>query len=533
MKFSVCSLFLVFCLLPIASLAQTPGSKSATSLSVALSEPGQTFSTLANFTGSNGAHPGWSAPLVQGIDGNGYGTTATGGTNNTCSSGGCGTFYKITPGGVLTTLYNFCSQQNCTDGNFPSPLIQATDGNFYGVNALGGKNSGCVSSNTSQGCGTVFRITPSGSLTTLYSFCSKANCADGYLPYARLTQASNGDLYGTTFYGGTSTNCQYEGESGCGTVFKITLNGVFTTLHSFNGTDGGPTFDWMIQARDGNLYGATTYYGPNSNAGTIFKMTLAGKLTVLHSFCSETNCADGSGPYAGLLQGEDGNLYGTTVFGGANSYSECVIGCGTFFSITTSGTLKTIYSFCPQTNCPDGSNPYAGLVQATDGSFYGAADAGANPGCTSGYGETGCGTLFKITPSGTLNTMYRFCSQTNCPDGGNPSTTLLQATNGKFYSTTENGGSDGYGTVFSAATGIGPFVVTEPTFGKVGTRVGILGQGFSTTTQVFFNGTKATIKVVKKTYLTATVPSGAKTGFVTVKTAGGTLKSNAKFYVKP
>jgi uncharacterized repeat protein (TIGR03803 family) len=295
MKFSVCSLFLVFCLLPFASLAQTPGSESATGLRVALSEPGQTFSTLANFTGSNGAHPGWSAPLVQGIDGNGYGTTTSGGTNNTCS-GGCGTFYKITPGGVLTPLYSFCSQQNCTDGYFSSPLIQATDGNFYGVNALGGKNSGCVSNNNSQGCGTVFRITPSGSLTTLYSFCSKANCTDGYLPYARLTQASNGDLYGTTFYGGTSSNCQYQGESGCGTVFKITLKGVLTTLHSFNGTDGGPTFDWLIQARDGNLYGASTYYGPNSNAGTIFKMTLGGKLTVLHSFCSETNCADGSGP---------------------------------------------------------------------------------------------------------------------------------------------------------------------------------------------------------------------------------------------
>jgi hypothetical protein len=169
----------------------------------------------------------------------------------------------------------------------------------------------------------------------------------------------------------------------------------------------------------------------------------------------------------------------------------------------------------------------------TGGNFYGAADAGANPGCTSGYGETGCGTLFEITPGGTLKTVYSFCSQTSCPDGANPSTTLLQATNSKFYSTTENGGSDGYGTVFSLSTGLGPFVVTEPTFGKVGTSVEILGQGFSKTAQVFFNGTKATIKVVKKTYLTATVPSGAKTGFVTVKTAGGTLKSNAKFYVKP
>jgi uncharacterized repeat protein (TIGR03803 family) len=526
MKLHVYCFLFALCLSPSTGFAQM----QATAMPIAA--PTQTFTTLASFTGSNGAHPGWSAPLVQGVDGNFYGTTASGGTNSKCS-GGCGTFFKITPGGVLTTLYNFCSQTNCTDGYFSSPLIQATDGNFYGVNALGGANTGCISNNNSGGCGTVFRITPSGSLTTLYSFCSKANCTDGYLPYARLTQASNGDLYGTTFYGGTSTNCTYEGESGCGTVFKITLNGVPTTLHSFNGTDGGPTFDWLIQARDGNLYGASTYYGPNSNAGTIFKMTLGGEVTVLHSFCSQKNCADGSGPYAGLVQGENGDLYGTTVFGGANSYTQCVFGCGTIFRITTSGTLKTLYSFCSLTNCSDGSNPYAGLIQVKGGNFYGAADAGANPGCTSGYGETGCGTLFEITPGGALNTLYSFCSQTNCPDGGNPSTTFLQDTTGIFYGETENGGSAGYGTVFSLATGQGPFVVTEPTFGKVGTRVEILGQGFSKTTQVFFNGTKASVKVVKKTYLTTTVPSGAKTGFVTVKTPKGTLKSNQEFYVTP
>jgi uncharacterized repeat protein (TIGR03803 family) len=254
--------------------------------------PSGTRTILHNFDGADGANPG--AGLVQATDSNFYGTTATGGAGGDCYSG-CGTVFKIAPSGVLTTLYSFCSQGNCTDGDAPlAGLIQATDGNFYGITTYGGAN----------GAGTVFKITPSGTLTTLHSFGS----TDGANPRAGLVQATDGNFYGTTTGGGVSGNCR----NGCGTVFKMSPQGTLTTLHSFDGTDGETPFAGFIQATDSNFYGTTTYGGANG-AGTVFKITPSGTLTTLHSF----DGSDGANPQGGLIQAADGNFYRTAVGGGA------------------------------------------------------------------------------------------------------------------------------------------------------------------------------------------------------------------------
>src|ERR1700730_11299182 len=186
--------------------------------------------------------------LVQATDGNFYGTTAYGGAN-CVATGGCGTVFKITPDGTLTTLYSFCSLSGCTDGSYPEAgLIQAIDGNFYGTTTSGGTN--CAS--PIDLCGTVFKITPSGVLTTLYSFCQQSGCADGSAP-GTLIQATSGEFYGSTYDGGiTNRNCN----SGCGTSFKITPTGTLTTLYSFDATDGSSP-SALLQASDGKLYGIT------------------------------------------------------------------------------------------------------------------------------------------------------------------------------------------------------------------------------------------------------------------------------------
>ncbi len=201
----------------------------------------QTFTTLVNFDGPNGVGP-QAVALVQGTDGNLYGTTFSGGSSSGCEFEGCGTVFKMTAAGAVTTLYSFCVQAGCSDGSNPEAgLILATDGNFYGSTTVGGSN----------GYGTVFRVTPDGKLTTLHSF----NLADGYRPIGNLTQAANGSFYGTTSNGGDVTcNSPY----GCGTVFRITSQGAFTTLHIFKGQpDGDGPFSGLTLGSDGNLYGTT------------------------------------------------------------------------------------------------------------------------------------------------------------------------------------------------------------------------------------------------------------------------------------
>jgi uncharacterized repeat protein (TIGR03803 family) len=338
----------------------------------------------------------------------------------TTSEGGAhsnGTVFKITPSGTLTTLYSFCSLSACSDGANPmGGLVQGTDGNFYGTTELG----------------TVFKITPGGTLTTLHTF----NGTDGADPLAALIQGKDGNFYGTTPRGGANKCTPRSGyHLSCGTVFKITPSGTLTTLASFDQATGFTPSSPLIQATDGNFYGTTPQGGANyPGFGTIFKITPSGTLTVLHSF----DGTDGEKSFAALVQGTDGNFYGTTSFGGGNANFS-----GTVFKITPSGTLTTLHSF----DGADGSGAEAGLIQATDGNFYGT---------TSGFGSNNLGTVFKITPSGTLTVLHSF----DGTDGQLSYASLVQGSNGDLYGTTEFGAnsacSEGCGTIFSVNAGLAP-----------------------------------------------------------------------------
>ncbi len=350
-----------------------------------------------------------------------------------------GAVFKITPSGTLVWVYSFCSQPNCTDGALPvGGLIQYSDGNLYGTAGYGGANNR----------GTVFKITLSGTLTTLYNFCNLEACADGSQPYAGLLLATDGNFYGTTLFGGKYTY---------GSIFEITSGGLLTTLYSFCPDknpcpDGARPSASLIQAANGGFYGTTQAGGANHNndcategCGTVFEFT-GGALTTLYSFCAQSGCTDGQNPVAGLIQASNGNFYGTTEFGGANNNN------GTVFKITASGMLTTLYSFCSKSACTDGQGPQAGLLQATDGNLYGTTTAG---------GSKGAGTIFEMTPSGTLATVYYFCYQSGCSDGEGPYAALIQGTDGKFYGTTFGGGAHGYGAVFSLS-GTAQFVPVTP-----------------------------------------------------------------------
>lgn len=467
--------------------------------------PAQTVTTLASFNKTDGRDPGYpAAPLVQGTNGNFYGTTAAGGASDE------GTVFAITPAGRLRTLYSFCSQASCSDGAIANAgLLQSTDGNFYGTTALGGTNN----------FGTAFKITPAGGLTTIYRFCSQPGCADGTDPAAGLLQVFNDTFYGTTFNAGASGN---------GTVFQMSQAGTLTTLASFDGADGtGPDFGSLIRPLTGNFYGTTIAGGSNANGyctaengcGTVFVITPSGQLTSLYSFCSQPNCADGQEVFGGLVQGLNHNFYGTTTLGGANGY-------GTVFEVSPTGTLKTLHNF----NLSDGAYPEAALVLGTDRNFYGTTSSGG----TSGSG----GTIFQITPAGQLTTLYSFCSQPNCSDGTGPFSSLIQATNGNFYGATFAGGTSkncigGCGTIFSLSMGLAPFIETRLTAGKVNDHVTILGNNLTGTSGVLFNGHAAQYDVVSDTEIQTTVPSGATDGFVTVTTLKGKLTSNQPFIVVP
>jgi uncharacterized repeat protein (TIGR03803 family) len=455
----------------------------------AVALPAQTLTTLFSFDDADGDGPNG---FVQGSDGNFYGTTAGGGAND------AGTVFRITPGGTLTTLYSF----DYTDGYLPEAgLVQASNGDFYGTTEGGGPNSN----------GTLFKITSGGNLTTIYYFCLSSGCPDGRAPLGALVQAADGNLYGATGGGG-------------GTIFRITPSGELTTLYSFCSLTGCPDGlqpqGVLTQGADGNFYGTTYEGGSNAciyGCGTVYKVTLSGTLTTLHNF----DGTDGAYPYAGLVQGADGNFYGTTEYGGGTGICTLEEGCGTVFRITSDGTLTTLYNFCSESDCADGFNPYTGLVQGTDGNLYGTTFNGG----TSGYG-----TLFKTTPGGSLTTLTSF---TEYPDGGNPQAPLFQATSGEFYGSTSTGGDHSAGTIYSLSVGLKPFVETQPTSGAAGAAVKILGTDLTGATSVTFNGTAAVFTVGSHSLISATVPTGATTGAVQVVTSRGTLSSNAPFRVRP
>jgi uncharacterized repeat protein (TIGR03803 family) len=464
------------------------------------------------------------SPLVQGLDGNLYG--AGYGIHGT--DGEAGSIFRMTPGGKISTIYTFCTQLNCTDGVQPGGLVVATDGNIYGVTFQGGAYTavGCNPDGTAAGCGTLFRITPAGRLTTLYNFCSLANCADGSLPVGPLIQATDGSLYGMTRSGGNTQDCTINSTGGCGTIFKISTTGDLTTRYAFCSSSGCPDgalpYANLVEGPDGNFYGTTAYGGGGAwyfnclGCGTIFEITPQGKLTSLYSFCKIDTCPDGSTPEIGLTLATNGEFYGATVGAGAHGY-------GTIFSFTTSGDLTALYSFCSKPSCTDGEGSGA-LIQASDGDLYGYTPFG---------GTTDSGTLFKMTTSGTLTTIYNYpyCSQTSCEPGAFPEGTLLQDTSGIIYGSADVG-STGTGVIYSwTAPPLHRFVQALPVSGKAGTKVTILGNKLMGASAVTFNGTAAAFTVVSATEITTTVPSGATSGKVEITTPSGLISTYVVFRV--
>jgi uncharacterized repeat protein (TIGR03803 family) len=354
---------------------------------------------LHSFSGADGEAP---YALVQAADGNFYGTTPCrldGGApsqptrpprSRTLSTpggvfycNGPGSFFQLSPSGVLTTLHVFVNPAN---GLSPSgSLVQGRDGNFYGVTYAGGTGT--------NGAGTIFQVSSTGTLTPLYNFCSQPNCTDGSYPFGALVQAPDGSFYGTTDAGGDAA-C--EAPYGCGTVFKITPGGTLTTLHRFSGADGQSPNGGLVLTAEGTIYGATSLGGPNQNCpdttcGTLFKITSTGTFTTLYNF---DGGIDGARP-SPLMQATDGNLYGTTYWGGA-------IQSGAIFRITPSGTLSTLYSLCsniPGVGCADGLAPSAGLVQGPDGLLYGTTSLGGFKSGTAGCYGYGCGSVFSVSPN--------------------------------------------------------------------------------------------------------------------------------------
>jgi uncharacterized repeat protein (TIGR03803 family) len=357
-------------------------------------EAGVSLTTLVSFSITNGANP--AAGLVQGTNGSFYGTTSAGGINGTNS---LGTVFRMTPAGALTTLVSFDS----TNGANPwAGLVEGRDGSFYGTTTAGGTSNS----------GTVFKLSPEGALTTLVSFVG----TNGAEPCSSLVEGKDGYFYGTTALGGKYSR---------GAAFQMTTNGALTNLYSFD-AQGFNIYAGLVQGLDGSFYG-TAFQGGTNGAGTVYQLTTNGTFSALYCF---TGGNDGADPYAGLIQTADGSFYGTTFYGGSNAL-------GTVFKLATNGALVAAISF----NGTNGAYPYAGLVQAADGNLYGTTESG---GAYTNESGAGCGTVFKLTTNGVLTTLFSF----NGTNGLFPQAGLVQGSDGSFYGTTASGGASGNGTVF-------------------------------------------------------------------------------------
>jgi uncharacterized repeat protein (TIGR03803 family) len=365
-------------------------------------------------SGPDGGTP--SGGLILGTDGNYYGTTLYGGT-------GGGILFKVTPGGSESIIYAFSGSQ---DGQLPSKPIQGSDGNFYGTAYWGGG---------ANGYGIIYKVTPSGEETILQSF---TNTDGGPAnPGAGLTLGADGNFYGTSTGGGTS---------GQGTFFQMTPAGVLTVLYSFTGTTGATPAAELIQIANGEFFG-TTRAGGESGNGTVFKINTQGKIVVLHSF---SGGADGAYPVSPLMRGHDGAFYSTTQAGGTGNCNSGGLppGCGTVFRVTAAGEESVLYSFAGYPT--DGSSPQGGLVQAKNGLLYGTTNAGGFS--DAGNCSSGCGTIFSMTTTGTEQIIYS-CGAPPEPwyyECWVPSYTLLLSANGTLTGTSENGGN-GWGNVFAIA----------------------------------------------------------------------------------
>jgi uncharacterized repeat protein (TIGR03803 family) len=373
----------------------------------------QTLTAIYNFKGDpDGAVP--AANVIRDAGGNLYGTTEVGGTNN-------GTVFKIDEQGNETILHTFTG---VPDGSQPwAGLVRDEQGILYGTTSGGGAFS----------YGAVFKIDSAGKESVVYSF---AGVPDGATPFSGLTLDSKGDLYGTTFFGGTG-KCPRAQYGGCGTVFKLSPDGTEIVLYSFaGGTDGALPVGVLLRDSQGNLYGTTenggAYNCPDSSlpgCGTVFMLNATGTETILHSFAGAPN--DGEAPIGGVTVGAGGNLYGTTFVGGTYNY-------GTVFELTRTGAEKLLYSFGGIPN--DGEAPPGGVVSDPHGNLYGTTQQGGGTGCAG----SGCGTLFRVTQGGkeiSLPLNYG-------PAGCVPFASLIRDAAGNLYGTTTNCGTSSDGTVF-------------------------------------------------------------------------------------
>jgi len=462
---------------------------AATLLLAATVASSQSYTKLYSYSIGSGAYSGIVAPQImsQGRDGNLYSTISNAGTHND------GSVHMMTTAGVLNNVYSFCSLKSCSDGQYPfGGVTLGFDGNFYGTTQSGGN----------RGVGSVFKVTPTGTLTTLWNF---DNGTDDSVPVYTTLLGKDNNMYGVSVG-------QYNGQYGV--FFRVSSAGAFAALRDFAYTNGANP-NLPTQGADGDFYGTAQAGGdPTCRCGVVYKATSTGVVTVLHAFKGYPN--DGYRPIGVLVQGNDGNFYGTTYRGGAHNQ-------GSVFKITPTGNFTLLHSFHYGGGTSfDATLPEAGLTLGTDGSFYGVGAAG---------GTKNAGAIFKITSAGSESVLYNFCS-VSCSDGFGPATPLVLHTDGKFYGNT-NGNSLGGSVFYSLDVGFKPLISPVNWTAKVGQTVEILGQGFTGATAVSFNGIKAPFKIVSDTYLTATVPAGALTGQVTVTAFTGSMKSNRKFLVIP
>jgi uncharacterized repeat protein (TIGR03803 family) len=414
--------------------------------------PAATLFSIATFKGDNGDAPN-TAPVVAG-DGSVYGTTFNGG------EGFYGIVFGFKTNEGLATLFSFATLTNPDSGAYPDgDLALATDGHLYGTTFASGRTGGS---------GTVFCLIPGGGITNLHTFAPEIfvgglpsyTNADGSHPSAGLSQAIDGTFYGTTGQGGPK---------GTGTLFKITTNGNFHSLFSFDamGDDGSGNYEYtnfagvgpqaLLFGPDGNLYGAAGNGGAGGT-GTIFRATTNGAVAVLFAFNPAIydsvtgfySNTTGAFPSTHLALGSDGSLFGTCSDGGSNLV-------GTAFKLSTNGAFTLLHAFAPGdydqenhfTNA-DGAIPLGGLAAGRDGSFYGTTRDG---------GPTGSGTIFRITKDGTLTTLFQFApgnyneqAYTTNADGIGPTVPPVEADDGIFYGVTTRGGAYGRGTLYKLDT---------------------------------------------------------------------------------
>lgn len=354
--------------------------------------------------------------VIEGPDGNYYGTTWYGGT-------GGGTVFQVTPSGQETIVYAF---SGAADGQLPFKLALGPNGNFYGTSLWGGGQNGY---------GIIYEVTPSGQETILQSFVGTGGGPAN--PAAGLTLAKDGNFYGTSSGGGAY---------GGGTFFRMTPAGELTVLSSFGGSAGSSPHGELIEGPDHALYG-TTAQGGDGGYGTVFKVTRDGVFTVLHAF---TGGVDGAQPGAPLLLGQDGNLYGTTQAGGSGNCTIAGLpsGCGTVFQVTLAGVETVIHQFAGYPT--DGADPIGGLAQRKDGTLYGTTTQGGYT--TPGNCGSGCGTIFSMTTTGeeTILIAYGIPASEWYVSGWSPSGTLLLSSHDTLIGTTQNGGG-GWGNVVEIA----------------------------------------------------------------------------------